>query len=148
VLCQLTGGREKKSPNARSFRRRPPREAFPWTSGSCERWTGGTLDGWKPAQVAHFGRVIRPTLAGLAQQYLFAWNGGPANKAVRPLRVSIVIPVTMMAKTIRTIVRSEYVASPRRTARSSSSTTVRPRWLAQILLRPQIAPLVDKGDLP
>ena len=32
------------------------------------------LDGWKPAQVAHFGRAHFGPLAGLAQQYLFSWE--------------------------------------------------------------------------
>ena len=32
------------------------------------------LVGWKPAQVAHFGRVHFGQLAGLAQQYLFAYE--------------------------------------------------------------------------
>jgi N-glycosylase/DNA lyase len=32
------------------------------------------LQGWKPAQIAHFGRVHFGPLAGLAQQYLFAFE--------------------------------------------------------------------------
>ena len=32
------------------------------------------LPGWKPAQLAQFGRVHFGPLAGLAQQYLFAWE--------------------------------------------------------------------------
>jgi len=32
------------------------------------------LDGWTPPQVAHFGRVHFGAQAGLAQQYLFAWE--------------------------------------------------------------------------
>ncbi len=32
------------------------------------------LEGWKPAQLAAFGRVHFGPLAGLAQQYLFAWE--------------------------------------------------------------------------
>lgn len=32
------------------------------------------LHGWKPAQIAHFGRVHFGPLAGLAQQYLFAYE--------------------------------------------------------------------------
>ena len=32
------------------------------------------LENWSPAQVAHFGRVHFGPLAGLAQQYLFAWE--------------------------------------------------------------------------
>jgi N-glycosylase/DNA lyase len=50
-------------------------EAFPvdtWILKSLERRYG--LAGWKPAQVAHFGRTHFGPLAGLAQQYLFAWE--------------------------------------------------------------------------
>jgi N-glycosylase/DNA lyase len=32
------------------------------------------LDGWKPAQIAHFGRQHFGAQAGLAQQYLFAYE--------------------------------------------------------------------------
>ena len=50
-------------------------EAFPvdtWILKSLERRYG--LTGWKPAQVAHFGRTHFGPLAGLAQQYLFSWE--------------------------------------------------------------------------
>ncbi len=50
-------------------------EAFPvdtWILKSLARRYG--LDGWKPSQVAHFGRTHFGPLAGLAQQYLFAWE--------------------------------------------------------------------------
>ncbi len=50
-------------------------EAFPvdtWVLKSLARRYG--LAGWKPAQVAHFGRTHFGPLAGLAQQYLFAWE--------------------------------------------------------------------------
>jgi len=50
-------------------------EAFPvdtWVLKSLARRYG--LTGWKPAQVAHFGRTHFGALAGLAQQYLFAWE--------------------------------------------------------------------------
>ena len=50
-------------------------EAFPvdtWVLKSLARRYG--LVGWKPAQVAHFGRTHFGPLAGLAQQYLFAWE--------------------------------------------------------------------------
>jgi len=50
-------------------------EAFPvdtWILKSLARRYG--LDGWKPAQVARFGRAHFGPLAGLAQQYLFAWE--------------------------------------------------------------------------
>lgn len=50
-------------------------EAFPvdtWILKSMAARYG--LTAWKPAQVAHFGRVHFGPLAGLAQQYLFAWE--------------------------------------------------------------------------
>lgn len=50
-------------------------EAFPvdtWILKSLARRYG--LDGWKPAQVAHFGRAHFGPLAGYAQQFLFAWE--------------------------------------------------------------------------
>ncbi len=50
-------------------------EAFPvdtWVLKSLARRYG--LAGWRPAQVAQFGRVHFGSLAGLAQQYLFAWE--------------------------------------------------------------------------
>lgn len=57
-------------------------EAFPvdvWILRVMERRYG--LHGWSPAQVAHFGRVHFGPLAGLAQQYLFAWERGRARAA-------------------------------------------------------------------
>mgnify|MGYP000877985282 CR=1 FL=1 len=50
-------------------------EAFPvdtWILKAMARHY--RLDGWSPAQVAHFGRTHFGPLAGLAQQYLFAWE--------------------------------------------------------------------------
>jgi N-glycosylase/DNA lyase len=50
-------------------------EAFPvdtWVLKSLARRYG--LAGWKPSQVAQFGRAHFGPLAGLAQQYLFAWE--------------------------------------------------------------------------
>ena len=50
-------------------------EAFPvdtWMIKAMTRRYG--LDGWSPAQVAHFGRVHYGRTAGLAQQLLFAWE--------------------------------------------------------------------------
>jgi N-glycosylase/DNA lyase len=50
-------------------------EAFPvdvWILKAMERRYG--LAGWNPRQVAHFGRMHFGPLAGLAQQYLFAWE--------------------------------------------------------------------------
>ena len=57
-------------------------EAFPvevWIIKTMERRYG--LHGWKPAQIAHFGRVHFGPLAGLAQQYLFAWERAAARNA-------------------------------------------------------------------
>ena len=50
-------------------------EAFPvdvWILKTMARRYG--LDGWSPAHVAQFGRAHFGPLAGLAQQYLFAWE--------------------------------------------------------------------------
>jgi N-glycosylase/DNA lyase len=50
-------------------------EAFPvdtWILRAMAQRYG--LTGWKPSQVAQFGRVHFGPLAGLAQQYLFAWE--------------------------------------------------------------------------
>lgn len=50
-------------------------EAFPvdtWILKSLERRYG--LEGWRPAQVAQFGRAHFGPLAGFAQQFLFAWE--------------------------------------------------------------------------
>lgn len=50
-------------------------ESFPvdtWIIKAMERRYG--LAGWKPAQIAHFGRVHFGAQAGLAQQYLFAFE--------------------------------------------------------------------------
>jgi N-glycosylase/DNA lyase len=50
-------------------------EAFPvdtWIVKAMARHYG--LAGWTPAQVAHFGRAHFGSAAGLAQQYLFAWE--------------------------------------------------------------------------
>ena len=50
-------------------------EAFPvdtWIIKAMERRYG--LAGWKSAQIAHFGRVHFGAQAGLAQQYLFAFE--------------------------------------------------------------------------
>lgn len=50
-------------------------EAFPvdtWILQAMAARYG--LAGWRPAQVAHFGRVHFGPHAGLAQQYLFAWE--------------------------------------------------------------------------
>lgn len=50
-------------------------EAFPvdvWIIKAMANRYG--LQSWKPAQIAHFGRVHFGALAGLAQQYLFAYE--------------------------------------------------------------------------
>jgi len=50
-------------------------EAFPvdvWIIKSMALRYG--LEGWKPSQIAHFGRTHFGPFAGLAQQYLFAWE--------------------------------------------------------------------------
>jgi N-glycosylase/DNA lyase len=50
-------------------------EAFPvdtWILKALERRY--QLDGWKPAQVAQFGRAHFGPLAGYAQQFLFSWE--------------------------------------------------------------------------
>lgn len=50
-------------------------DAFPvdvWMIKTMERRYG--LDGWRVPQIAHFGRVHFGTGAGLAQQFLFAWE--------------------------------------------------------------------------
>lgn len=52
-------------------------EAFPvdtWILQALARHYG--LEGWSPAQVAHFGRAHFGPQAGLAQQFLFAWERG------------------------------------------------------------------------
>ena len=57
-------------------------EAFPvdvWILKTLARRYG--LEGWKPAQVAQFGRAHFGPLAGLAQQYLFGWERGAARAA-------------------------------------------------------------------
>jgi N-glycosylase/DNA lyase len=59
-------------------------EAFPvdvWILRTMASRYG--LEGWRPAQVAHFGRVHFGPLAGLAQQYLFAYE-----RSLRPGRRS------------------------------------------------------------
>jgi N-glycosylase/DNA lyase len=50
-------------------------EAFPvdvWILATMARRYG--LEGWRPPQVAQFGRIHFGPQAGLAQQYLFAWE--------------------------------------------------------------------------
>ncbi|MBL9189326.1 MAG: DNA-binding protein [Opitutaceae bacterium] len=57
-------------------------EAFPvdtWILQALARRYG--LDGWKPAPVAQFGRAHFGPLAGLAQQFLFAYERRAATRA-------------------------------------------------------------------
>lgn len=78
-LCSLPGVGEKVADCVLLFGA-GRLEAFPvdvWILKTMARRYG--LDGWKPAQLTQFGRVHFGPLAGLAQQYLFAWerrNGG------------------------------------------------------------------------
>lgn len=73
-LCELPGVGEKVADcvllfGAGRF------EAFPvdvWILKAMARRYG--LEGWTPRQVAHFGRAHFGPAAGLAQQYLFAWE--------------------------------------------------------------------------
>jgi len=56
-------------------------EAFPvdvWIIKTMARRYG--LESWKPVQIAHFGRVHFGANAGLAQQFLFAWERETAKK--------------------------------------------------------------------
>lgn len=73
-LCSLPGVGEKVADCVLLFGA-GRLEAFPvdvWILKSLARHYG--LAGWKPAQVAHFGRTHFGPLAGLAQQFLFAWE--------------------------------------------------------------------------
>jgi len=71
-LCSLPGVGEKVADCVLLFGA-GRLEAFPvdvWIIRTMSLRYG--LEGWKPAQIAHFGRVHFGPLAGLAQQYLFA----------------------------------------------------------------------------
>lgn len=73
-LCRLPGVGEKVADCVLLFGA-GRLDAFPvdtWILKTMERRYG--LVGWKPAQVAQFGRVHFGAAAGLAQQYLFAWE--------------------------------------------------------------------------
>lgn len=80
-LCELPGVGEKVADCVLLFGAGRS-EAFPvdvWILKAMARRYG--LDGWSPTQVAHFGRVHFGAQAGLAQQYLFAFEraaGRPA----------------------------------------------------------------------
>jgi N-glycosylase/DNA lyase len=73
-LCSLPGVGEKVADCVLLFGA-GKLEAFPvdvWILKTMANRYG--LHGWKPAQVAQFGRVHFGALAGLAQQYLFAYE--------------------------------------------------------------------------
>jgi N-glycosylase/DNA lyase len=73
-LCSLPGVGEKVADCVLLFGA-GRLEAFPvdvWIIKTMEQRYG--LHGWKPAQIAHFGRTHFGPLAGLAQQYLFAYE--------------------------------------------------------------------------
>ena len=73
-LCTLPGVGEKVADCVLLFGA-GKLEAFPvdtWIIKAMARRYG--LDGWTPAQIAHFGRVHFGPHAGLAQQYLFAYE--------------------------------------------------------------------------
>ncbi|GAB5562060.1 MAG: DNA-3-methyladenine glycosylase [Synoicihabitans sp.] len=74
ALCTLPGVGEKIADCVALFGLGHD-EAFPvdtWMIKAMERRYG--LHGWSPTQIAHFGRVHFGAKAGLAQQYLFAWE--------------------------------------------------------------------------
>lgn len=73
-LCELPGVGEKVADCVLLFGA-GKLEAFPvdvWIIRAMAERYG--LDGWTPAQIAHFGRVHFGPLAGLAQQFLFAYE--------------------------------------------------------------------------
>ena len=73
-LCSLPGVGEKVADCVLLFGA-GRLEAFPvdvWIIRTMERRYG--LTGWKPAQIAHFGRAHFGALAGLAQQFLFSFE--------------------------------------------------------------------------
>ncbi len=80
-LCSLPGVGEKVADCVLLFGA-GRLEAFPvdvWIIKTMARRYG--LEGWKPAQIAHFGRVHFGPAAGLAQQFLFAWERQAARLA-------------------------------------------------------------------
>jgi N-glycosylase/DNA lyase len=82
-LCSLPGVGEKVADCVLLFGA-GKLEAFPvdvWILKTLARRYG--LEGWRPAPLAQFGRAHFGPLAGLAQQYLFAWE-----RAQRPNQVS------------------------------------------------------------
>ena len=78
-LCELPGVGEKVADCVLLFGA-GKLEAFPvdtWIIKAMARRYA--LDGWSPAQIAHFGRVHFGAHAGLAQQYLFAYERSAKN---------------------------------------------------------------------
>jgi N-glycosylase/DNA lyase len=79
-LCSLPGVGEKVADCALLFGA-GKLEAFPvdtWIIKAMARRYG--LEGWTPAQIAHFGRTHFGAHAGLAQQYLFAYERRAKNQ--------------------------------------------------------------------
>jgi len=79
-LCSLPGVGEKVADCVLLFGA-GRLEAFPvdvWIIKTMAERYG--LSGWKPPQIAHFGRVHFGPLAGLAQQYLFAFERRAAGR--------------------------------------------------------------------
>lgn len=80
-LCSLPGVGEKVADCVLLFGA-GKLEAFPvdtWILKTLARRYG--LEDWKPAQLAQFGRVHFGPLAGLAQQFLFAWERKAARES-------------------------------------------------------------------
>jgi N-glycosylase/DNA lyase len=83
-LCELPGVGEKVADCVLLFGG-GRLEAFPvdtWIIKAMARRYG--LDGWTPAQVAHFGRAHFGAHAGLAQQYLFAYERAQVRNTTWP----------------------------------------------------------------
>jgi N-glycosylase/DNA lyase len=82
-LCSLPGVGEKVADCVLLFGA-GRLEAFPvdvWIIKTMERRYA--LTGWKPAQIAHFGRTHFGPLAGLAQQFLFSYERSASPAARR-----------------------------------------------------------------
>lgn len=83
-LCSLPGVGEKVADCVLLFGA-GRLEAFPvdvWIIKTMEQRYG--LYGWKPSQIAHFGRTHFGPFAGLAQQYLFAYERSVKSRAKNP----------------------------------------------------------------
>lgn len=79
-LCELPGVGEKIADCVLLFGA-GKLEAFPVDVWILKTMTGRYgLHGWRPAQVAHFGRVHFGPLSGLAQQFLFAFERRAAGR--------------------------------------------------------------------